>query len=270
MSQPALTRTIKRVEDVLGVSLFERTTRTVRATEAGREFIAVAQRVSNDLRIAAEGLRELAQQQRGHVVVSSIMSAANGVLPGVVSDYRRDHPGIEIRIMDGVHGSVIDDVRSGAADFGISYIHDIPDNVVATRLGTGSFDLVALRGADISAAGSGAIPFEALSRLDLISMPPEAQTRRIFDATAAARGVRLRHAVTVSQIPTMLSLVRAGVGVGLAPSASISGELGDDLIRISVVEPRIEMDIGLVTGGERVLSPAARGLRDMIVAGWPI
>ena len=41
-SQPALTRTIKRIEDVLGVSLFERTTRRVQLTPAGREFVAVA------------------------------------------------------------------------------------------------------------------------------------------------------------------------------------------------------------------------------------
>jgi DNA-binding transcriptional LysR family regulator len=50
-SQPALTRTIKRIEDVLGVSLFERTTRRVQLTTAGREFVAVAERVLNDLRI---------------------------------------------------------------------------------------------------------------------------------------------------------------------------------------------------------------------------
>ena len=51
VSQPALTRTIKRVEDVLGVRLFERTTRAVRVTDAGREFIALAQRMTNDLRL---------------------------------------------------------------------------------------------------------------------------------------------------------------------------------------------------------------------------
>ena len=51
-SQPALTRTIKRIEDVLGVSLFERTTRRVQLTAAGREFVAVAERVLNDLRIS--------------------------------------------------------------------------------------------------------------------------------------------------------------------------------------------------------------------------
>ena len=67
-SQPALTRTIKRIEDVLSVSLFERTTRRVQLTTAGREFVAVAERVLNDLRMSVRSMRELADQQRGQVI----------------------------------------------------------------------------------------------------------------------------------------------------------------------------------------------------------
>jgi DNA-binding transcriptional LysR family regulator len=77
-SQPALTRTIKRVEDVIGVSLFEHSPRRVRLTDAGREFVAVAERVLNDLRISLRGVCELDDQQGGQVVVASIMSVANG------------------------------------------------------------------------------------------------------------------------------------------------------------------------------------------------
>src|ERR1700677_2696960 len=79
-SQPALTRTIQRIEDVLGVSLFERTTRRGQLTTGGREFVAVAERVLNDLRIAVRSMRELAEQQRGQVIVATIMSVANGLL----------------------------------------------------------------------------------------------------------------------------------------------------------------------------------------------
>jgi DNA-binding transcriptional LysR family regulator len=56
-SQPALTRTIKRVEDVLGVRLFDRSTRRVEITTAGREFVSVAERMLNDLRISVRSMR---------------------------------------------------------------------------------------------------------------------------------------------------------------------------------------------------------------------
>ena len=61
-SQPALTRTIKRVEDVLGVRLFDRSTRRVAITAAGKEFVAVAERMLNDLRISISSMREIGEE----------------------------------------------------------------------------------------------------------------------------------------------------------------------------------------------------------------
>jgi DNA-binding transcriptional LysR family regulator len=83
-SQPALTRTIKRVEDILGVRLFDRSTRRVGITAAGKEFVAVAERMLNDLRISVRSMREIGEEQRGQIIISSIMSVANGLLPANV------------------------------------------------------------------------------------------------------------------------------------------------------------------------------------------
>ena len=269
MSQPALTRTIKRLEDVLGVQLFERTTRAVRLTSAGREFVAVARRIADDLRITAANMRAIADQQRGRVIVSAIMSVANGVLPGAIAAYRRERPGIEIHIRDGVHGDVVDDVKSGVADFAVNYLQDAPEGVSATPLGRGYFELVASRRSEIGASRRTSIRFDELRDVPLISMPPESQTRRLLDATAAVRGIPLNHAVVVSQIPSLLSLIRAGVGVGLAPSTAIIGDLGDDLVRLAVRDPQVSLDIGVMTLAERALSPAAEGLLAAIKSRWP-
>src|ERR1700758_827730 len=138
-SQPAVTRTIKHVEDVLGVKLFDRSTRSVQITAAGKEFVGVAGRMLNDLKITIRSMRELADQRRGQIIVSSIMSVANGKLPGLVSEYRLAYPGIELHVRDGVHGTVIEDVRSGAADFGITYVDDLPDPFLSTPLGKEDF-----------------------------------------------------------------------------------------------------------------------------------
>jgi len=81
-SQPALTRTIKQIEDTLGVSLFSRSTRQVSITEAGKEFAALAERLLNDLKMGVENVRELSEQQRGQIIVSSIMSLAHLLCPG--------------------------------------------------------------------------------------------------------------------------------------------------------------------------------------------
>ena len=141
MSQPALTRTIKRVEMALGVRLFERSTRHVQITPAGREFAAVAERILNDLRITVRSIREVAEEQRGRLSIASIMSVASGVLPLLLASYRADRPGIEIHVQEGVHGSVLEAVRSGVADLGLAYVDELPDAMSGEALQRETFCL---------------------------------------------------------------------------------------------------------------------------------
>jgi DNA-binding transcriptional LysR family regulator len=88
-SQPALTRTIKQIEAILGASLFSRSTRQVSITEAGKEFASLAERLLNDLKIGIENMRELAEQRRGQIIVASVMSLAHFSLPRVIAEYNR-------------------------------------------------------------------------------------------------------------------------------------------------------------------------------------
>jgi DNA-binding transcriptional LysR family regulator len=112
---------------------------------AGKEFVSAATRMLNDLKITIRSMRELSDQRRGQIIISSIMSVANGKLPGLVSAHRLDYPGIELHVRDGVHGTIIEDVRSGAADFGISYLDSQPEPFTAVSLGKDDFTVVLSR-----------------------------------------------------------------------------------------------------------------------------
>jgi DNA-binding transcriptional LysR family regulator len=80
----------------------------------------------NDLGITVQSVREVAQERRGLVVISCVMSVAVGRLPRMIAAYRSDRPGVEIHVREGVYASILDDVRSGVADFGISYVDELP------------------------------------------------------------------------------------------------------------------------------------------------
>ena len=142
MSQPALTRAIKQIEAELGVLLFSRSTRQVTITDAGKEFAAVAERLLSDLKISVENLRGLADQPRGQIVVASVVSLANAVLPALIADYRTRFPGIELHLREGLHSAVIDEVRGGVADFGIGYVDDAPKSFITENFGVESFYVV--------------------------------------------------------------------------------------------------------------------------------
>jgi DNA-binding transcriptional LysR family regulator len=107
LSQPALTRIVKRLEASLGVRLFERSTRRVQVTAAGREFAAVAERMLADLGITVRSVREVAQERRGLVVLSSVMSVAGAALPRLIAAYRADRPGVEIHVRESAAAHVL-------------------------------------------------------------------------------------------------------------------------------------------------------------------
>src|SRR6187431_1187589 len=93
-SQPALTRTVKRVERVLGVLLFARNTRRVEITPAGREFVAVAERMLNDLKITSRNLGEIAGEQRGRIVLSTYAAFATRIMPQLAKVFLATRPAV--------------------------------------------------------------------------------------------------------------------------------------------------------------------------------
>jgi DNA-binding transcriptional LysR family regulator len=265
-SQPAVTRTVKHVEEVLGIKLFDRSTRSVQITAAGKEFAAVAARILNDLKIALHSMRELSDQRRGQIIISSIMSVANGKLPGLVSTYRRDYPGIELHVRDGVHGTVIEDVRSGTADFGITYLDDLPDPFMSVRVGSEAFTVVLPKTHDL--ARKKTLTLFDLKGAPLVSMPSDSRTRRVIDGAASSVGLTLNHVVTVSQFATMLGFVRAGIGLAIAPKSGVASFLGKELSAVPIRGRPLPRDLGFITLKERAPSVAATGLMALIKASW--
>jgi DNA-binding transcriptional LysR family regulator len=265
-SQPALTRSIKRIEDVLGVSLFERTTRRVQLTAAGREFVAVAERVLNDLRISVRSMRDLADQHRGQVILASIESVANGLLPRIIAEYHIARPAIELRVREGVHGAVLEDIRSGVADLGITFVDELPDTIAVVPLGREVFHAVIP--CQHRLASSRSITMTQIAREPLVSLSNDSRTRRVIDAAASKQGITLRHAVTVTQLATVMSLVRAGLGVAIVPAGAIAGFNTDGLKTLPIAKPTLSRNLGLITLKEREPTPAAIGISTLIRSIW--
>jgi DNA-binding transcriptional LysR family regulator len=255
ISQPALTVAIKRLEQTIGLPLFQRTTRRVTVTVPGREFVAMAERILNDLTLSMRSLRELTDRQRGQVIVSSLPQVPTSPL---IVEYGRRFPGIEIQLREGLQDDVRDDIRSGLADFGICYVEGLPASHVAESLGIERLWVVLRK--DHPLAGRGHIEFRALRDVSLVSLPAAGTIRRLVDGTATAAGFALRHAVTVSRPLTVLNLVAAGVGIAVLPARRWPRGLVPKLVSRPLVRPQLSCELGIVRLRERELSPAAAGL----------
>ena len=254
LSQPALTRTIQRVERALGVALFKRSTRRVEVTDEGREFAAVAARVLNDLRISARRMQEKSQEVRGQIIVSSVMSLAHTALPAIVKTYRERRPQVEVHIREGVRGSVVEDVRGGTADLGITYVEDLPEQLRVVHLGRVAFHVVLPAGHPL--ARRRGIALADLGDSAFVGLPGDSRTRRTIDAAAAAHGLVLNNVVTVTQFATLMSFVQAGIGVAIVPGGALPEARAAGLVARPLTAPRLVSDLGVITLREREPPPA--------------
>ena len=98
LTQSAVSRQIKELEDQLGVALFERRHRALSLTDAGRQFYASAAQVIATMRSATERLRAQSGRKRPLSVTTTNSFAALWLIPRLAG-FTRDHPGVDVRIM---------------------------------------------------------------------------------------------------------------------------------------------------------------------------
>lgn len=266
ISQPALTRTVQRLEAALGLELFRRSTRRVVTTPAGQEFIDVANRILSDLRISYENMRDVSDEQRGRVIVSAVMSVAYTQMPRIVAGYLVSRPKIEIQLREGVHGTVVDDVRSGLADLGISYLDEVPAEFTSIELGSEGFHVVMPKQHRLAAKDG--IRVDELADCAMVSLPREAHTRRLLDGLASVAGFSLHHAVTVHQFATVMQCVRAGVGIAVVPGGAVPAAISAGLVSRPLTKPQFQRTMGILLLKDRALTPSARGFLAHLESHW--
>jgi DNA-binding transcriptional LysR family regulator len=94
VTQPALTVQIRRLEEALGVTLFDRETRSVELTRVARDLIPAFERTLQDFDAALDSARDIATQTRGIVRLAALPSVAAGVLPNAILGFREKRPNV--------------------------------------------------------------------------------------------------------------------------------------------------------------------------------
>jgi DNA-binding transcriptional LysR family regulator len=244
--------------------LFVRSTRRIEVTPAGREFVEVSERVLNDLQIAVRGLGEVATEQRGQVVVSSLPIVVYQTLPPLVRAFRERRSNVAIQLRAGYSSAIMEDVVGGLADFGI----------ISGKVAPASLERVDLRRESLYvvfppdhplAEANGPIRLSQLRDLSLVSPPRDSKTRQLVEGAAAAAGLTLRHAVVVPGFPEILEYARAGVGAGIVPSGALPDPLPADLRARLLSSPALSIQVSMIRLVGRHLSPAAESFWSLVL-----
>lgn len=211
LTQPTLSRQVAGLEEALGVTLFERTSRALLLTQSGVELLThfrTMGEAANTISVAATGQSEAVT---GHVLISATDLMATFYLPPILKKLRKTAPDLQIEI---IASNEVSDLRRREADIAIRHGRPTDEALFAKRLRDTTAHLFASKqyldevGRPKSLAD--------LSKLRFVGFDqPEMRL-----GLMASRGVNLTTAnfnFSTSSATLMLELVRQGFGIGILP-----------------------------------------------------
>ncbi|AIZ33138.1 LysR family transcriptional regulator [Pseudomonas parafulva] len=264
ISQPALSLTIKALEDNLGGALLTRTTRSVSLTAEGEVLLPLARRLLGDWDDTEELLRQRFTLQLGRVSVAAMPAFAGNLLPQSLKVFRQRYPKVNVTVHDVINEQVLELVRHRRVELGIGFEPERSEALQFHALYLDRF--VAVVPADSALAEQSEVSWEALLAEDFIALQRPSAVRLLLEQHLAAEHGRLTVAFESHQLSTVGRMVAAGLGVSAVPALCITQmqELGARCV--ALVEPTVERRIGVIALSDHKLSTAAQALLDVLLS----
>jgi LysR family transcriptional regulator, carnitine catabolism transcriptional activator len=255
LSQPALTKQLRQLEETLGVRLLDRNTRAVGLTRIGKELAPVIDQLLREIGAVVTNTKELAEKSRGVIRIASLPSISSMMLPKAIARFKKLYPGISVILKDVLAQRLGTMVKAEEVDFGIGCLNGGDTELQFSLLLTDRIVLVCPP--EFMPARKKAIQVDELIGLPLILMDKESSVRRLVDQAFESVGKFITPAFEATYMSTAAGMVKAGLGVALLPSsASETGEL-TGLRSLPIKHPALTREIGVIQKAGRSLSPAA-------------
>lgn len=263
LTQPTLTVQIRRLEEGLGIRLFDRTTRSVALTRVAENLLPVFERMVGDLAAAIDETKEITAMTRGVVRIAALPSVAAAVLPQAIDTFRGLYPGASFIVRDVVASRVVELVRDGTVDLGITGGDVGPDLALAFRARE-AFNVVFPR--DHPFAGKECVTRAELVQHPLVALQSSTSVRAVVDEWLKDAPRAPVIACEATYMMTVAGMVSAGLGIALLPASAREVLAFPDLVSVPVVAPTLSREVSVVTLQGRSLPPMGEGFCANLIA----
>ncbi|MHA6324277.1 LysR family transcriptional regulator [Roseivivax sp. CAU 1753] len=249
LSQSAVTRRVKKLEQALDSLLFERTTRAVKPTLAAKRLQARAEAILDGAQETTRAMRDesaaLSHQKTAILTIAVIPSVVPMLLVDAVRTFRAAGHSARLRILDRAANEVAEAVSSGEADFGICSIPMLEPATAFEPLFDDRIVLALPR--DHPFCGRDVLRWADLVGDDLIVPARGTGNRLLIDEAMARSRQPVVWTFEVGRSTTALELVDAGIGIALLPRSSVASGFGRSTTWLPIESPEIARPVGLLT-----------------------
>ncbi len=259
ISQPAVSLHVAELEADVGAKVFDRLPRGVRLTAAGEVLLGYARRLSALEAEARAAVAELMGLGRGRLAIGASLTLGSYLMPGVLAEFRRRHPAVELRMEVANTDRVTALVRDEQVELGLTEgLAEHPDLAVST------FDtdrLVAIAPPGHRLARAAGVTARDLFAEPFVAREAGSGTRAVVEAAAARKRLTVRSAVTVGSLEAVKRAVIAGMGVSVVSELAVAAEVAaGTLAVVAVADLPIRRPLHLARRRDRPDGPAAAAL----------
>jgi LysR family pca operon transcriptional activator len=259
VTQPALTKTLQEVEDMLGVRIFERHARGVEPNRFGEAVAAAARRMLAEARRLEDELDSLGAAGSGTIAIGALPVAAAGILPGALAALKERHPGIDVRLVQGTTEQLLPALAAGDIDLVVGRLYEpaTPDAFVREAIYDEPISVLARAGHPLFAQGTVAAPDLAAYPLVLptITQRVGQEIERALAALGLPAGASPVRSSSVSLIREMLLTTDS---LTVIPHDMLAGDIARGAVAIvPIAVTRARRPAGLIRAPGRALSPSA-------------
>ncbi|MBA6436934.1 LysR family transcriptional regulator [Streptomyces sp. GMR22] len=260
ISQPTLSRAIRRLEARVGVPLFDRHQNRLRLNRYGEVFRAHALRAIAEIETAEQRIAALIDPDAGTVALGFLHSYGTWLVPELLAGYRSRAPRTAFELRGDAADSVVDGVRCGRLDLGLTSPRPAGDDLEWVPLREEPLCLLVPVGHRLARRSS--VKLSELAEEAFVALQPVFGLRQITERLCAAAGFTPRVAWESTELSTLRSLVEAGMGVAVVPTTGSLDRQGAVVVLLS--DPGATRTVGVITPASGLRSPVAQRFLDYV------
>jgi DNA-binding transcriptional LysR family regulator len=264
-TQSAVSIQIAKLEDTVRQKLFQRTTKQIELTEAGKILLRYSTQIEDLLEQAEQEITDLEKMERGRLTICTSDTTACYQLPNIIQEYQAKYPGIEIIVRNATSLKTIDLVMDNQVDLGIATLKYLKPLLVAVPLLNRS-DVVICH-PEHPLAKRKNVYLKDLEAYSCVLLDQKCSSRRILDEACVSAGVALSISMELSSIEVVKKFVSINSGISVVPELSIKREVSEKkLAALKIRDFQISdpIKMGIIYKKGRYLTLAARSFLNML------
>jgi len=261
VTQPALSRRIQQLEDLVGAELLVRGRKGVELTEIGRLVEEEGRLLVNRMDKLLAEVARLQGLEGGTVRIGGGATAVSFILPEAIAAFQKSHPDIHFQLKEAGSSEVARDVLDDALELGVVTLPVASRGLRLQPLRSDRIVLAARR--DHALAGRKRVRAQDLTGLGFVGFEAGSAIRQIIDGVLRDAGVEMNVVMELRSIPAILRMVATTGNLAFVSQLGLKGQT--EVVEVPVTGLAVERRLAVISKSSGRLSPAAAAFADLLM-----